>query len=887
MHHVGRLIGNIRIGEPLGEGGMGAVYLGFDETLRRQVAVKAIRSDRLDDDSRARFLTEARILSRLDHPNVCRIHEYLEGDGEDFLILELITGKTLAAAIHAPRPVAGKLRIAGQVASALAAAHGKGIVHRDLKPGNVMLTPESGVKVLDFGLARTATPHDQEASQKTAETKDSPATSERGDGTSTETGEGPSYWLPTTIASTQQDGIVGTPSNMSPEQARGEPATAASDMYSFGLLMQELCTGQSAYPAGISADLLRIKAADGDTLPVAGLDKDLEALIGQLKSIAPEARPTAAAAAAGLRRIRDQPRRRLRRLAVALGLVAVAAGVFQYVTALQRERDQASSSRQAAIEARVQAETAQQEAEQVTEFLVELIEKASPEAERGADVTVAEVLEQSTERIDDLAGQPGVQARVRFTIAEVFLTLGQYQEALALHRQALAAREEVYGPESLEVASSLSRLALLLEEIDDYPEALSHATRAVGIYDRNPDLGHRYRKDMTAAMLGLASISSLVGDVEQAESIYQRLLAVRRRHLPPDHPDLGKLLGEIAVFHYTQMQFDKSVTLTLEALAINEKTFGPNHPEVGNVLSLLSACYWLLDDLEQAKVYGERAIEVLRLALGPEHSDIAVALYSLGGIAMGLGELEQAQRLMTQAIEIWEPAMGPGFSGIANALGRLSEIELAMGRLEAAVALTDRSLAIKRQVASSVGELSLVRGFRFKASLLALQGDRSGAKKLLLEALDIAERTVAPGHVEISRCQHELANRIYQHDAPERARELYRSALADTEKRLVAHPENRRDQELLAACHLGLGQLAFADEPAADAQRHLRQALEIVTPLSAGSKKLSVALLHAEIVLELGDVDAARPMVEKILATGFRDPYYLEIYRRHGLDPSE
>jgi eukaryotic-like serine/threonine-protein kinase len=284
-------IGHVRVDGLLAEGGMGAVYAGFDEKLQRPVALKAIRGDRLNAAARARFLAEARLLSQLDHPSVCRIHDYLEGGEEDFLVLELIRGLTLREALRDGLLAPGaKLAMAEGVARALEAAHQKGIVHRDLKPANVMITGDGQVKVLDFGLAR---PEADESDEDAA--------------------------------------LIGTPASMSPEQARGEPATMASDACALGLLLQELFTGRPAYEPGLSEPLLLVKAADGDTLPVRGIDPDLAALIRCLKAQAPEARPTAAAAAERLAWIRGKPRRRrLRLLAVAVTVAMTAAMIAAF-----------------------------------------------------------------------------------------------------------------------------------------------------------------------------------------------------------------------------------------------------------------------------------------------------------------------------------------------------------------------------------------------------------------------------------------------------------------------------------------------------------------------------------------------------------------------------
>ncbi len=138
---MNRTISHYRILESIGKGGMGEVYAGLDETLERRVALKAIRADqRPSATAKARFLREARILSQLDHPNVCRVYDYIEEEQGDWLVLELVDGKSLRDAIGDGLDVSLRMRIAEQIARVLVAAHAAGVVHRDLKPGNVMVT---------------------------------------------------------------------------------------------------------------------------------------------------------------------------------------------------------------------------------------------------------------------------------------------------------------------------------------------------------------------------------------------------------------------------------------------------------------------------------------------------------------------------------------------------------------------------------------------------------------------------------------------------------------------------------------------------------------------------------------------------------------------------
>src|SRR5262245_8433492 len=140
----------------LGAGGMGEVYVGFDETLKRRVALKAVHSQqRLHAESKTRFLREAQILSQLDHPNICRVYDYIEDEERDWLILELIEGKNLRQALQGGLDWSAKLKIAEQIADVLVVTHAAGVVHRDLKPGKVMITDAGVGKGRGVGLRRS------------------------------------------------------------------------------------------------------------------------------------------------------------------------------------------------------------------------------------------------------------------------------------------------------------------------------------------------------------------------------------------------------------------------------------------------------------------------------------------------------------------------------------------------------------------------------------------------------------------------------------------------------------------------------------------------------------------------------------------------------------
>jgi eukaryotic-like serine/threonine-protein kinase len=213
----GEQIGPYEIRAAIGAGGMGEVYRAHDQRLNRDVAIKVLPADRTSDDAaRQRFLREARAASALNHPNIITIYESDSFKGMAFIAMEYVRGQTLAALLHErPLEEAEAVQYAIQIADALAKAHAAGIIHRDLKPGNIMITGDGLVKVLDFGLARVE-------AQPVTSSGDSPTAS--------------AYSL------SQPGTTLGTFYYMSPEQARGEVADARSDIFSFGVVLFEMLT---------------------------------------------------------------------------------------------------------------------------------------------------------------------------------------------------------------------------------------------------------------------------------------------------------------------------------------------------------------------------------------------------------------------------------------------------------------------------------------------------------------------------------------------------------------------------------------------------------------------------------------------------------------------
>jgi len=225
---LGQQLGHYRILEKIGVGGMGEVYRAHDEQLDRDVALKVLPAHTLTDETaRARLLREARAAAALNHPHICTIHEVGEAGGQAYIAMELVEGKPLSALVPGQGlPVETVLRFGSQIADALAHAHERRIVHRDLKSANVVITPEGRAKVLDFGLAKRIS--GEELAEATTQS----------------------------LASlTQAGALIGTVPYMAPEQLRGQPADARSDVWALGVMLYEMVAGARPFQGQTSFEL--------------------------------------------------------------------------------------------------------------------------------------------------------------------------------------------------------------------------------------------------------------------------------------------------------------------------------------------------------------------------------------------------------------------------------------------------------------------------------------------------------------------------------------------------------------------------------------------------------------------------------------------------------
>lgn len=680
---LGQRVGPYRLKRLIGRGGMGAVYLAerADGAFKQQVALKLVRYDAGGEDALLRFLNERQILAQLQHPGIARL---LDGgvteDGQPYFAMEHVAGHPVDVYCDQRRlSVKERLRLFGQVCTAVQFAHQNLVVHRDLKPSNVLVTPEGEVKLLDFGVAKLL------------------------EGA----GEAPGL--------TRTGRHVMTPEYASPEQVRGEAVTTASDAYQLGVLLYELLAGRRPYrfEKRTPAEIERVVCEEEPQKPSAAISRTEEAeaqriarrravqaerlrrqLAGDLDTICLKALQkepgrrygTAEAFGDDVKRhlaglpVKAQPdtlsyraRKFVRRHRV--GVITAAAFVlllvgFSAVTAWQartvaRERDAAQAERD--------------RAEQVSAFLAGIFESADPAAARGDTLTALELLGRGATQIEnELAGQPAVQADMLDVMSRAYLGLGTYDRAEALARRALALRPE--GDSSANTRS-LTRLAEALEAQSRFAAADSLFRLAVARHRAQGDVAALIEALERRGQLLLTGLSS----PDTVKAVYEEALALRRQHYGPDDPGRGRVLRYYAGAYHVGGDYDTAERLFREALS-QQRRFPGDPATTAETLYQLGAILSYRRQHQEADSLLREAVALREGLYGRGHPATAEVLISLATNLTSQGRYDEAEGLLREALATYEQHTGRMSKGYRNALRTLRMTLSDAGRHEEAVA---------------------------------------------------------------------------------------------------------------------------------------------------------------------------------------------------------
>ena len=734
-HRAGDRVGPYLLIELLGSGGMGEVWLARrdDGALRREVALKLPLLDPRRRDVAMRFARERDILARLEHPNIARLYDAGVAQGQPFLAMERVQGQHITAYADAQRlDLEGRLEIFLQVLAAVQYAHGNLVLHRDLKPSNILVTDEGQVRLLDFGVATLLEP------------------------------EGPAQDTPLTRAS----GRALTPAYASPEQILGTPLSTASDVYSLGVVLFELLTGDRPYrleggsPAELASAILAAQprrpsesvseaaaAARGTTSArlrrrLAG---DLESVL--LRALAKPAAaryPSVGALAEDLRRSLDrtplQARSgsrvyRLERFVArhrwgVLGSLAVAAALVASTTFAVVQARRASAERRLA-----EAET--RSARAVRDFLTEVLSAADPASPRKKpprETTVQEAVDAAASRIGSaLDDQPREKVSVLLTLAGIYSSLDMADRSIALLQQALAVAEKsepVPNPEQAEVLVHLANAAMFAGRFD---EAKTWMDRVDPVFTALED------QSSESFAQGLKIRGNLVRrgntpDLRAGAELLERSTALFRERYPESDGRLG------ALFYLAQTLRASSAPLRAEAIADEAVAVATRRSRVGyelpNAYSLRAVVRDGNGKLAEADAdFGEAQAGYLRTT-GPSHF-LTFQNEGLRGttlLEMG-GRREEALRHLEASAD----ALSRGRRGSnthAQAVERLGLAYLRVGRFERAVPVLEESRVLWAQRGETVYRVAPTLAL---AEARAALGQDAASRPLLDEALRVLQ----------------------------------------------------------------------------------------------------------------------------------------------------
>jgi tetratricopeptide (TPR) repeat protein len=809
---IGSLIGeHIRILGVLGQGGMGEVYAGIDERLGRKVAVKAIRADRREG-ARERFLREARALSSLDHPNICRIFEYIESPEGAFLVLELIDGVTLQRAIERGMSRPRKLQAASEILAALIAAHKKGIVHRDLKPDNVMITPEGTTKVLDFGIAHLEAFDDEESIANGA-------SEERVEDDATLI-----YPIAGAPAPRRRSRsiIAGTPLYMSPEQAVGGDITTASDLYSFGLLLQTLFTEKPPQDVVVSREVMRQLAARGESLPMTGQPRDLTALVVTLKDMTPANRPTAAEARATIQRIIDTPKRRIRMAVTALAIVLLLGGAAKYAFDVTTARNEAQQQRG--------------QAEELVRFMVgDLRRKLEPIGrldvlDGAASRALAYFASLSPEEMT--GGNLNDDALALAQLGQARDKEGKLPQAIELFRQsvrfgtAAVNRDPAHEEWQLTLSNAYFWLGDALRRKGDVRGTLqnfqSYFAISQRLAQRHPN-DPKYQAEVSYAHGNIGAAYELAGDLPRALAEYRVAAALDRdrlRHAPDDEQwqadfanssnRLGVVLQNRGDFTGARSAFDDDLRMRRRLLQ-NAPDDVRRKRRLAVSLAYAGTLHQATGDTAQALTcYREETVLTARLAADdPSNADArrnhAVAEARLASVtdpAEGLPLAEAASKDLRALVRA--DARSTWRRDLAAALSRLTTIRLRLGDLPGARSTSGDALLLSEAlVAERPKDATCIRILCESLVTAAAIDQREGRLPLALQrrirAAAVASNAVQDPSVAAARVRALLALGRQDEAAPLAQRLLaggYREAEFVALTAAVASPHSPPDRSL-------------------------------------------------------------------------------------------
>ncbi len=639
-------VGAWRLLHEIGEGGMGSVFLAerADQQYTGKAAIKFIRGFASRDGMR-RLRGERQVLAELDHPYITRLIDGGEtGDGQPYLVMEFVEGRTLDVYIEQERPALfARLDLFDRILDAVAHAHSKLIVHRDIKPNKVIVRSDGLPKLLDFGVAKLLT-----------------ALNETGSNTAT---------------------LVWTPGYSSPEQSAGQSVGVEADVFSLGVVLSEIL----APP--LEPDLAAIIAM-ATAREARERYRSVDALRDDLKRFR-EALPVRAVRATRWYRLRKFLRRRRWPLAAAFAIGASSA-LFTWQLDQQRERAVAAERRAIAdLNRALAAERAARDqslrAEQTERFLIDVFSEADPGAASARQVDLLALLNAAAARsADSHADQPALQARIRRTLGGIYRQLGEAKAALDLLAASIPGDDPDDPELALEIASSLVDLGSM--ELRS-----ANTDAAIAAFERAARLRERFAPNDLALQLQryVDSSAALVraGRFDDGERLLDRGIGAARDAGSAGGEALAQLLGSRAELRMEQRRHAEALEASSEALAIARTLPRRNDSALVDYLRQHASILVNNDAFDAAEAHFQEALQLQRRHFGESGSQYANLINDLGVLYVQRGRYADAIPLLERALDVERKAIDDTGLGVAISLHNLASTWMRYGDYARAIEL--------------------------------------------------------------------------------------------------------------------------------------------------------------------------------------------------------
>jgi tetratricopeptide (TPR) repeat protein len=841
---------------------MGVVYLAerMDGQFDQRVAIKLLKRGVSGMDAERRFLQERQILARLQHPGIARLLDGgVTADGSPFFVMERVEGIPITEFCDTRRlGVEQRLRVFLTVCEAVQYAHRSLVVHRDLKPSNILLDAGGRVKLLDFGIAKLLAQGSEGAPAGRTALR------------------------------------VMTPEYAAPEQVRGEAVTTATDVYSLGVLLYELLTGERPYGVarGSAGELERAILEQEPARPsdrvktaspgVVGKDRrrrlrgDLDRIVLRALQKDPERRyPSAEALANDIHRHLE-------------GLPVSARGdgvTYRLSKFLRRHRVVMSAAAVVVLSlvgglvaATVQARRAQREArkaEAVKDFLQSLFSASDPAQAQGRQRTARDLLEDGARRIEtELPDQPEVQSEVARLIAATYHGLGEYDRAASLLRDDLDRRRRLDGPDSTAAAESLTRLADVLYDqgrVDPaaplYEEALAIQRQRRG--ERSPEVAE--------LLWDIAGVKRNRGDLAAAEGLQKKALAIDVETRGEDSWEAAAVRESLAITYADGDRYAEAAAMQQPVVAWRERHSGPDHPQTLTARYNHATYLLALGHAAQVAQIAEDVVARQRRVLGARHVDLAGSLRLLARALDAAGRSEDARDLIAEAVAIHRESFGPSHLQVALDLACQATIDARSGH----------DLPAGREAREAVGIVdaqssrgAIVANVRSAAgAALAEIGQLEDADAQLSQALTVFRAQRREG-IWFGRALDNLGDVARRRGQSARAAELGPQALAILER------SGGTDHFASALARVHAGAALWAAGQDDEGERLLRSGLEaLAKAFPAGHPDLATArFLLGDALARTGRATEARPLLAAALEWrqshyGAADPRAAEVRR--------